>query len=190
MEILAIHVFHQKQNVTDLFFELRNEVYNAPDEYIYFFIKDENCINNIIKTVNIEFVKRKQPTDGFKEIISHEKFQVFIYGYQKFVITVTCKGDYKRYILLNIVHSVIDKINNDKLSLLAEDLIIRNNDKIGQIQENLDEVKTIMAENIDNILKRGEKLETLLLKSEALSEESRKFVISSKKLNRWCCQFI
>lgn len=59
-------------------------------------------------------------------------------------------------------------------------------DKLLKIQKNLDEVKGIMHKNIDELLKRGVKLDDLMQKSEDLSATSVVFYQKSKDTNRCC----
>jgi vesicle-associated membrane protein 7 len=62
-----------------------------------------------------------------------------------------------------------------------------NADKITRVQGEIEEVKTIMTTNIDTVLKRGEKIELLVDKSEHLSSESMKFKKQSTSLKRAMC---
>jgi synaptobrevin family protein YKT6 len=63
-------------------------------------------------------------------------------------------------------------------------------DKITQINMTLKEVTDIMTRNIEEVIKRGDKLEDLIKKSNELSEDSKKFTDNAKKLNSWCIQCI
>ena len=58
--------------------------------------------------------------------------------------------------------------------------------KCDQIQNQLDDTKYIMVNNISLILRRGEKIEDLLIKSQHLEDNSRNFIIKTKKLNSCC----
>lgn len=60
-------------------------------------------------------------------------------------------------------------------------------DKITKIEKELDEVKGIVIKSMDDILKRGEALESLMQKSEDLSQVSYQFYRTAKKNNQ-CCQ--
>ncbi|XWV25888.1 synaptobrevin YKT6 [Tupanvirus soda lake] len=61
--------------------------------------------------------------------------------------------------------------------------------KCRQIQNELDDIKYILVENIDSLLKRGEKMDDLVSRTQYLSNESKKFYDKTKKLNR-CCVII
>ena len=87
--------------------------------------------------------------------------------------------------IINCTHSDLDiKLHTIEESITKNSLL--NNDKISQIQDNLHDTKEIMVENISNILKNGEKLETLIDKSEELENLARNFNRGSAKLNSCC----
>jgi synaptobrevin homolog YKT6 len=60
-------------------------------------------------------------------------------------------------------------------------------DKISKIEKELDDVKGIVTKSMNDILQRGEALETLMQKSEDLSQVSYQFYRTAKKNNQ-CCQ--
>lgn len=57
-------------------------------------------------------------------------------------------------------------------------------DKIGRIKEQIDNVKQVMLENIDTVLERGERIESLCDRTEALAEEAEGFHRNSRTLKR------
>ena len=59
-------------------------------------------------------------------------------------------------------------------------------DKVKQIAADLEETRLILLDNIEKVLARGEKLETLMAQSSQLSESSRAFYLKARKLNRCC----
>ena len=61
-------------------------------------------------------------------------------------------------------------------------------DNLMKLQEELNDVVDIMRKNLDELLKREENLESLIIKSNELSETSKNFYIYAKKTNR-CCNF-
>lgn len=71
--------------------------------------------------------------------------------------------------------------------LLTEYQDPKTADKIMLIQKNLDDLKDIMHKNINDVLKRGEDLESLMERSEDLSQASVVFYKRAKKTNQ-CCQ--
>lgn len=59
-------------------------------------------------------------------------------------------------------------------------------DSILRVQQELDETKVVLHKTIESVLQRGEKLDTLVDKSEALSSTSRMFYKQAKKTNSCC----
>lgn len=63
----------------------------------------------------------------------------------------------------------------------------READSMMRLQAELDETKIILHSTIANLLKRGEKLDDLVAKSEDLSSQSKLFYKTAKKTTR-CCE--
>ncbi|KAF4683716.1 palmitoyltransferase [Perkinsus olseni] len=61
-------------------------------------------------------------------------------------------------------------------------------DKIAQIQKELDDVKGVVIKSMDDILRRGETLDSLMQKSNDLSNTSYQFYRTAKKNNQ-CCKY-
>lgn len=62
-------------------------------------------------------------------------------------------------------------------------------DAIMRVQQELDDTKIVMHKAIESVLQRGEKLDSLVDKSEALSSSSRMFYKQAKKTNS-CCTIV
>ncbi|VVT56841.1 uncharacterized protein SAPINGB_P005328 [Magnusiomyces paraingens] len=62
----------------------------------------------------------------------------------------------------------------------------QNADTIMRVQQELDETKIVLHKTIESVLDRGEKLDSLVDKSEALSASSRMFYKQAKKTNSCC----
>ena len=59
-------------------------------------------------------------------------------------------------------------------------------DKITEINKNIAQTKIHLHDSIDKMLERGEKIDTLVDKSQDLSRQSKQFYKKSRKLNSWC----
>ncbi|GMI31359.1 hypothetical protein TeGR_g13259, partial [Tetraparma gracilis] len=57
-------------------------------------------------------------------------------------------------------------------------------DTIGAVQGQIDDVKSVMVENIEKVLQRGEKIELLVDKTDRLNQQAYKFERQSKKLKQ------
>lgn len=62
-------------------------------------------------------------------------------------------------------------------------------DTLLKLQKDLDETKIILHGTIESVLKRGEKLDELVQKSEELSVISKQFYKNTKKANQCCTYF-
>jgi len=62
----------------------------------------------------------------------------------------------------------------------------RQADTIMRVQQELDETKVVLHKTIESVLQRGEKLDTLVDRSEQLSQSSRMFYKTAKKTNSCC----
>jgi synaptobrevin family protein YKT6 len=62
-------------------------------------------------------------------------------------------------------------------------------DAMTRIQTDIDETKIILHDAITGILQRGEKLDTLVAKSEDLSTQSKVFYKTARKTNQ-CCHLL
>ncbi|KAK1020141.1 palmitoyltransferase, partial [Friedmanniomyces endolithicus] len=56
-------------------------------------------------------------------------------------------------------------------------------DSIMKIQEELDETKIVLHKTIESVLERGEKIDSLVAKSDGLSAQSKMFYTQAKKQN-------
>ena len=59
-------------------------------------------------------------------------------------------------------------------------------DKLSKIQKDLDDIKDVMHKNIEEVLQRGENLDSLMDKSEDLSATSVQFYRKAKAQNACC----
>ncbi|XP_072026430.1 synaptobrevin homolog YKT6-like [Amphiura filiformis] len=70
--------------------------------------------------------------------------------------------------------------------LLADYQTPEKADAMTRLQSDLDETKIIMHSTIDSMLQRGEKLDDLVAKSDALSTQSKTFYKTARKANSCC----
>ena len=59
-------------------------------------------------------------------------------------------------------------------------------DSIMKIQKELDETKIVLHKTIESVLERGEKIDSLVQKSDGLSAQSKMFYGQAKKQNSCC----
>uniref|UniRef100_A0A914I837 V-SNARE coiled-coil homology domain-containing protein n=1 Tax=Globodera rostochiensis TaxID=31243 RepID=A0A914I837_GLORO len=63
----------------------------------------------------------------------------------------------------------------------------QNNGHLDQVQQQVNEVRTVMAQNVNRVLERGERLEHLDNRSQALQESSQSFTHTSHRVQRFMC---
>lgn len=123
-----------------------------------------------------------------------------------FVATMVTDPDYPPKIVYRLLHQLLDRFQemhgaavctasadqNVDFPPLAEFLSNyqdpRQADKAFAIMKDLDETKEVMYKTIDQVLQRGESIESIMEKSEDLSSSSMKFYQTSKKTR--CCTIL
>lgn len=149
------------------------------------------------------FLKRTQP--GQRQSVSHEGYIVHCYvrsdGLGGTVVTDT---DYPARVAFVLLGQLLEEFSASvgdtwKSCTVSESIAFppleeylqkyqdpSSADKITKIQKDLDETTGILHKTIDDILKRGEKLDTLVERSNDLSAQSKLFYKQAKKTNSCC----
>jgi synaptobrevin homolog YKT6 len=149
------------------------------------------------------FLKRTQP--GQRQSVSHESYVVHCYvrsdGLGGTVIT---DSDYPARVAFVLLGQILEDFTSAigdawKSCTVPESIAFppleeylqkyqdpSSADKITKIQKDLDETTGILHKTIDDILKRGEKLDTLVERSNDLSAQSKMFYKQAKKTNSCC----
>ncbi|VDD87186.1 unnamed protein product [Enterobius vermicularis] len=60
--------------------------------------------------------------------------------------------------------------------------------RMSQLQQQVNEVKSVMSSNVQRILERGDRLENLEGRTEALTASSENFKISARRVQRHMCR--
>lgn len=101
-----------------------------------------------------------------------------------FLITKTQSSKIYVIHLLNIMNR--DPKVLDKLDFLEHYSNPKNIDPLIKVNIQLEETKDLLVKIIEKVLDRGEKLETLVMKTADLSKQADLFYKKSRKLNRCC----
>jgi vesicle-associated membrane protein 7 len=82
-------------------------------------------------------------------------------------------------------------MNEDFKGIIAERMEYYNSDdaekgidNIGAVKNQIDQVKDVMVQNIEQVLERGEKIELLVDKTDRLNQQAFRFESSSRSLRR------
>mmetsp|Transcript_64205 Transcript_64205/g.57728 ORF Transcript_64205/g.57728 Transcript_64205/m.57728 type:complete len:211 (+) Transcript_64205:33-665(+) len=76
------------------------------------------------------------------------------------------------------------------LNKLLSDYRDPSQDKMFNMQNELEEIKEIMQKNLSDLLERGEKLDDIIKQSEDVGVLAQGFYTGSKDLNKGCCGFL
>lgn len=107
-------------------------------------------------------------------------------------ITIVADTEYPIRIAYSLIQKVFTLIQEPDIEdALRDHLKVYQDpraDKLYAIRAELDEVKDIMHHNIEELMKRGENLEILMVRAEELSGGAEKFYWIAKEKNRKCCK--
>jgi len=76
------------------------------------------------------------------------------------------------------------RIIQDRMDFYNSDEADRTIDNIGAVKSQIDDVKSVMVQNIEKVLERGEKIELLVDKTDRLNQQAFRFEASSRNLRR------
>lgn len=147
-------------------------------------MKINPIIDSLIRSLDLE-------VDSMRSFGPHEKS--YNYAIQakivdRHIYISACTADLDRRVVFNFLDDIIGKNNNIKELegyILREMRTAPNNPKynpLGTLQEKIKDTKTVISNNIDMILQRGDSLIEIADKSERLSNNSVIFNKSTKKL--------
>ena len=120
------------------------------------------CDEEYPKRVAIEFLLKI--IDNFKIFLKEKKIDLNVY-----TVDTDIKFDY----IKNEIEGWQDPSQKDGIM---------------KLQDELNDVMDIMKKNLEELIKREDNLESLVIKSNDLSQTSKNFYIHAKKTNR-CCNF-
>ncbi|KAJ5130016.1 Synaptobrevin [Penicillium bovifimosum] len=124
---------------------------------------------------------------GQRQDIEEKAYTFHAYGRTEGVAgVIVTDGDYPAL----VAHQLLSKINACPLPQLKEYIIKYQDpgqaDSIMKIQQELDETKIVLHKTIESVLERGEKIDSLVQKSDGLSAQSKMFYTQAKKQNSCC----
>ncbi|TKR82642.1 hypothetical protein L596_016333 [Steinernema carpocapsae] len=65
---------------------------------------------------------------------------------------------------------------------------VQQPNRVQDLQRQVNEVKTVMSNNVERILERGERLDNLDNRTEALSQSAESFKTSARRVQRHMCK--
>lgn len=141
-------------------------------------------VKEIYQFFQLEIAK-VTPANSFLSI-RHEDYMAVCYTKDYLSCTCLVDEEYPRRQILQLMSQVHDDPTLGNLKKLYKEYKTPPKDRLNQINEELAEVKQILMDSIDKVLTRGETIETIIEKTEYLTDQSKSFLIKSKKTNRCC----
>mmetsp|Transcript_11767 Transcript_11767/g.32067 ORF Transcript_11767/g.32067 Transcript_11767/m.32067 type:complete len:202 (+) Transcript_11767:1825-2430(+) len=152
-------------------------------------------------------VQRTQP--GQRQTVKTEEYfcHVYVKADSNLAGIVVADSQYPTTASFSVIHKVMDEfveqvgdswrtVQGDSTmgNALLEPALVKYQDhtqadKLAKIQQDLDETKIVLHQTIDSVLRRGEKLDNLVDKSNDLSLASQMFYKQAKKTNS-CCSYV
>ncbi|GAA98146.1 uncharacterized protein L969DRAFT_93243 [Mixia osmundae IAM 14324] len=109
---------------------------------------------------------------------------------------VVSDAEYPVRVAFSLLNKILDEFPQDKrtgpvafpqlATYLQKYQDPKQADTIMKVQQELDETKIVLHKTIESVLERGEKLDSLVDRSNALSASSKMFYKSAKKQNSCC----
>ncbi|XP_062207564.1 VAMP-like protein YKT61 isoform X1 [Phragmites australis] len=146
--------------------------------------------------------QRTQP--GQRQSVQHEEYKVHSYNRNGLCVVAFMDDHYPVRSAFSVLNKVLDeyqKAFGDSWKSASADATQQwpfltnaltqfqdpaEADKLTKIQRDLDETKIILHKTIENVLARGERLDSLVEKSSDLSAASQMFYKQAKKTNQCC----
>lgn len=178
MKLIGALILQNDNFVIDSHFELG---------FVGFFSR--NDIKNLLLFFCKEISKKIKTNDAFHVVFDDKTNS---YGCFKKFLDYTYCVLYDNEYPLQIIKKILFLYREKKLksSYILKNYNDPNNvDDLKQfrdIQQKLNDTKQILYNTIEEVLDRGEKLETLVEKSTELSKSSKDFFDKSKKMNNCC----
>lgn len=131
-------------------------------------------------------IGRTLPGTRQKLHLQDTEFVLYAQVHQQLGAIVIAGKDYPEYAAHVLLQRLLSTQHEELNTLLITAQTPAQVDQLIAVNEQLDEIKDVMHSNIDLLLKRGESLDELARKSDALSEHSKLFFGNAKRMNRCC----
>lgn len=137
------------------------------DEYVFHYIVENGicylCMSDELNKHRIPFAFLEDTKDTFLRKFSLETAQS--------AIAFAMNEEFKAVL-------------TERMGYYNSETADRSIDNIGTVKSQIDEVKDVMIQNIEQVLERGEKIELLVDKSDQLNQQAFRFESSSRSLRR------
>ena len=162
--------------------------HNLDDISFFYRIFAKNTIESTAKNIiNTNHIIEKDKLYKINEKVDDLDIIINSYYYDKFFVIITDK-EYPQY----LVYTLFDELKKNVLdqyiftNLWFKYQNPKDIDNIQKIQSDLDDTKIIILDSLNKLAERGATIENIAMKTEHLEQETFKFEIESKKLNKCC----
>ena len=145
--------------------------------------------------------------DTYSQIQLQKGICYAISNSDKIGVTMVCDEEYPKRVAIDFLFKIIENFKNfiieNKIDLntyIVDTDVKYNNikneieewqdptkkDNLMKLQDELNECVDIMRQNLNELIKREESLDSLIIKSQDLTESSKNFYKYAKKTNRCC----
>ena len=162
------------------------EIFKSEDLSSIGFFK-RSTIREIFPFISKNLITRIQ--DGPIYQIEHEGYWCHLARWEDTAVTIITDRNYPYQVASRLVRQTMGfgKLTNQDLCNLHKTYQKPEQaDKIYQVSQKLNKTTEIVRQTVDQVLERGTKLEDLVEKSDSLSQQSKIFYKTSKKMNRCC----
>jgi synaptobrevin family protein YKT6 len=177
MKLYSIIIFKKNSENTTSY----KETYEISDVPFFYRNKTKDLLKFLSKTI-------AERINNQKVCVTEKEYVVYAYDNNKYCITTTTDKEYP----FRVAFSLLDMISRESETIDINKMIEKYQnpneaDPILKIHQTIETTKTTMVDAIDKVLARGEKIDDLVSRSGDLSEESKAFYKSSKKMNSCAC---
>ena len=142
---------------------------------------------------------------GIRQDIEEKSYTFHAYGSSQGVCGIIISdAEYPALVAHQVLSKIVDEFltNNPRSSYSSTSVTSRpypalkeyivkyqdphQADSIMRVQRELDETKIVLHKTIESVLERGEKIDSLVAKSDGLSAQSKMFYQQAKKQNSCC----
>ena len=200
MKILSIHVFSLYQNSPIIL--------SSAFSLSFISIFQRGTLKEFLNFHSRLVIKRVSQ-DNYSQVQLEKGICYAMSTSDKIGATIICDEEYPKRVAFEFLLTIIDnfkiflKEKKIDLNLYTVDTDVKysfikneieewqdpsKKDSIMKLQDELNNTMDIMKKNLEELLKREENLESLVIKSKDLSDSSKNFYIYAKKTNK-CCNF-
>lgn len=134
--------------------------------------------------------------DGQRQSVQENSNQASVYRKGNTAVIMITDIEYPVRVTFSVLNKVLDEFTAEQWPKAVGDAKLaeyvrkyqdpKQADTIMKVQQELDETKIVLHKTIESVLERGEKLDNLVERSNALSAQSKMFYKTAKKQNSCC----